>query len=111
MIVAQIRRNQHPQPVVKSGIGSHLFLTMDDGTFQSHFRLTRPQFEVLNHQLGLLGMAASPEELGGQARVPLEIKTAMFLWYMANQNSFRELGDRFNVSRSTAHDIVVTGPG
>ena len=31
----------------------------------------------------------------------------MFLWYMANHNSFREIGDKFNVAQSTAHETIV----
>lgn len=30
----------------------------------------------------------------------------MFLWYMGNQNSFREISDKFNVCRSTAHATI-----
>ncbi|XP_037775058.1 uncharacterized protein LOC119572148 [Penaeus monodon] len=97
-----------PQPLVKSGIGCHLFLAMDDDTFQSHMQLTRRQFNFLNDSFGRMGMAEVPKNVGGQPRVPLEMKTAMFLWYMANQNSFREIRDKFNVSRSTAHEIIVS---
>ncbi|XP_037772937.1 uncharacterized protein LOC119568476 [Penaeus monodon] len=97
-----------PQSLVKSGIGCHLFLAMDDDTFQSHMRLRRRQFNFLNDSFGRMGMAEVPKNVGGQPRVPLEMKTAMFLWYMANQNSFREIGDKFNVSRSTAHEIIVS---
>ena len=39
--------------------------------------------------------------------MPPIIKTLIFLWYMANQNSFKELGDKFNVAQSTAHDVVI----
>jgi len=31
----------------------------------------------------------------------------MLLWYMANQCSFRQIGDRFNVTRSAAHSIIM----
>ena len=31
----------------------------------------------------------------------------MFLWYMANTNTFRELSDKFNVAHSTAHGVVM----
>ena len=31
----------------------------------------------------------------------------MFLWYMANTNTLRELLDKFNVAQSTAHGVVM----
>ncbi|KAJ8391895.1 hypothetical protein AAFF_G00083660 [Aldrovandia affinis] len=31
----------------------------------------------------------------------------MFLWYLANQNSFRELSDKFDVSQGAAHKVIV----
>lgn len=34
-------------------------------------------------------------------------KVLMFLWYMANQNSFREISDQFDVSQSSAHRIIL----
>ena len=83
-----------------------LMFEMDDATFKRHMRLTRGQFETLNRRLGEMGLAEAPPEFGGADRIPLEIKTAMFLWYMGNQNSYRELSDKFDVSISRAHDII-----
>ena len=79
---------------------------MDYRTFKRHLRLTRHQFETLNRKLGELGMQETPAAMGGLARIPLENKTLMFLWYMANTNSFREVADKFNVADSTAHRII-----
>ncbi|KAK0138924.1 putative nuclease HARBI1 [Merluccius polli] len=36
-----------------------------------------------------------------------ERMVSLFLWYLANQNSFRELSDKFDVSQSSAHRCVV----
>ena len=36
-----------------------------------------------------------------------EVKRPGFFGYMANQNSFKELADKFNVGQSTAHDVVI----
>jgi hypothetical protein len=36
-----------------------------------------------------------------------EQKTLMFLWYVANQNCFREIADKFNVTKSKAHKCVL----
>ena len=74
-------------------------MDMDDATFQRHLRLNREQFELLNRTLGELGMDEAPTAIGGGKRIPLERKKLLFLWYMANNNSFRELSDKFNVSK------------
>ena len=92
---------------MKSGIGCGLMLEMDDETFRRHFRLTREQYEVLNEKLiQIMGVEVN-SELGGSTRIPQTMKPLVFLWYMANQNSFREMGDKFNSAQSTAHDVVI----
>ena len=98
--------NTEPNVILKSGVGSMLLLEMDDVTFKKHFRLTRNQFEVLNSKLSAFENDA-PQCNQRNAKVPMKIKTAMFLWYMANHNSFREIGDKFNVAQSTAHETIV----
>ena len=83
-------------------------MDMDDVTLQRHIRLTRKQFEDLTVQLGGMGLEPSPIELGGSTRIRLEVKVLMFLWYMGNQNSFREISDKFNVSQGTAHETIIS---
>ena len=68
--------------------------------------MTCQQYEVLNGKLTETGGELNIE-LGGPTRIPQNFKTLIFLWYMANQNSFRELGDIFQVAQSTAHDVVI----
>ena len=79
---------------------------MDDETFWRHFRLTREQYEVLNGKLTKMGGKLNTK-LGGPTRISQNIKTLISLWYMANQNSFKEFGDIFNVAQSTAHHVVI----
>ena len=62
MVQASIQ--QQPQPIIKSGIYSHLMMDMDDATFQRHLRLNREQFELLNRTLGELGMEEAPTAIG-----------------------------------------------
>ena len=78
---------------------------MDDCTFQRHLRLTKPQF---HHLLSKLEENRINQEHGqGLPPVPVNKKVLMFLWYMANQNSFREISDKFAVSQSSAHRVIV----
>ena len=41
-----------------------------------------------------------------QTDVSKDKRSLMFLCYMANQNSFLELSDKFNVYQSKAHEII-----
>ena len=68
--------------------------------------MTREQYEVLNGKLTEMGGKLNTA-LGGPTRISQNIKTLIFLWYMANQNSFKEFGDKFNVAQSTAHYAVI----
>ena len=47
------------------------------------------------------------EQRQGNQQITRHKKTLMFLWYMGNQNSFREVSDKFDVSQSRAHDIIL----
>ena len=102
MSVLADEANRQQNTIIKTGIGSQLIFQMDDITFKSHFRLTRDQFEVFSSKLSELGNNSRQ----AHTRLPMKIKAAIFLWYMANQNSFREIGNNFGVARSTAHDTI-----
>lgn len=92
--------------VLKTGLQWEILLNMDPCSFQSHMRLTREQFNCFVDQLKRSGLS-DDQQPGGLARPPVVQKALMFLWYMSNQNSFREISDKFNVSRGAAHNIVL----
>lgn len=81
-------------------------LNMQDSTFKSHLRLTREQFHLFCNQLRQHGMT-DDHSPGGPARIPVEKKVVMLLWYLANQNSFREISDKFDVSQGAAHNVII----
>ena len=74
---------------------------MDNEIFRRHLRISRAKFERLNARLSQVD-ARQPHRI----QVPVHIRTAMFLWYMSNQNSFREISDKLNVAISTAHACI-----
>lgn len=76
---------------------------MDEHTFRRHLQVTWAQFDLMQK----LNQHIQTVHAGGRPEVPLHQKLAMFLWYIGNQNSFRELSDEFNVSQSTAHHIIL----
>ena len=43
----------------------------------------------------------------GLPPMPAPKKVLMFLWYMANQNSYREISDKLNVCKSAAHTAIL----
>jgi len=79
-------------------------MDVDDGTFRQHFRLTRVQFQTLLCHLSKLQPATIP--WGGRDRIPFHRAVLMTLWYLANGNSFREISDKFCVTRGSACKII-----
>ena len=47
------------------------------------------------------------EVICGRERIPAWKELLILLWYMSNQNSFREIGDKFGITRSSAYRVVV----
>ncbi|XP_061589260.1 putative nuclease HARBI1 [Cololabis saira] len=81
------------------------WLNMDDHTFARNFHVTKPQFQHLLMKLQDNGIDKEHRE--GLPPVPATKKVLMFLWFMANQNSLREMSDKFDVSQSTAQRIIL----
>ena len=94
-----------PQQILKTGTEWEILFEMDEHTFYRHLRITHSQFDYLSYLLKQLGL--NDEQKGGPAVIPLRQKLTLFLWYMGNQNSFREVSDKFNMSQSSAHRCIV----
>ncbi|XP_051968809.1 uncharacterized protein LOC127633620 [Xyrauchen texanus] len=77
--------------------------------FQSHFRLSRGHVEDVINTLGPFYMNTQ------QTKVPLTNSILASLWTLSNQESYRGVADRFNITKSTVsthlHDfcsLVIT---
>lgn len=70
------------------------FLLMRNGTFKRHFRMSKPTFEVLCHEL-VEHLEAAEEiiRLGREFRH----KVLMVLWILATPDTFRSVALQFNV--------------
>lgn len=79
---------------------------MPDKTFKSHLRVSRQQFDQLCNELRQHGLR-DDNTTGGPTRIPVEKKVLMVLWYLANQNCFREMSDKFDVSQGAAHNVII----
>ncbi|XP_059922558.1 uncharacterized protein LOC132468777 [Gadus macrocephalus] len=98
MLRSKKRNNVH------SGTEWKLMLAMDDPTFVQNFRITKTQFKVLQGYLEEGGLRS--DHFQGLPPLPVPKKVLIFLWYMAHQYCFREISNKFNVSRSSAHRTV-----
>lgn len=92
-----------PKTILKTGTDWEVLFEMNEETFFKHLRFSHVQFYHLYDALKDSGLNQS----GEPSEIPLKQKLSLFLWYMANQNCFRELSDKFNISQSTAHRCVV----
>ena len=106
MCYIRFRMRRHfNQPVIKTGIASNLFLEMDNFTLQRHIRLNMHQFNRFVNFLTVMHHD-DVSGFGGIASIPVERKALIFLWYMANSNSLREISDKFNVAQGGAHRFI-----
>lgn len=72
-----------------------------DSTFRSHFRMSRDAFESLCQQAYTTTVAT------GLTRTPLSTKLLAVLWLFSNQESFRGVADRFDMSTGTLHHYLL----
>ena len=68
--------------------------------FRSHFRMTRRTFELLVHMIGPSEHIPKGNSFGRPALDPRK-QIAMSLWMMANQETHRQIADRFDSSLSS----------
>ncbi|KYN08189.1 Putative nuclease HARBI1, partial [Cyphomyrmex costatus] len=66
--------------------------------FQSHFRITRTTFEVL---LTILGPNLENNLDTGRPTTSVEKQLLSMIWLLATPDSYRSVGERFDISKST----------
>ncbi|KAM9410240.1 uncharacterized protein KZ484_002319 [Pholidichthys leucotaenia] len=103
MLMSILLQSTH-EPVYKCATEWEAMINMDDDMFEDHFRVTKEQFEFF--QLKLRKNGLEKEFNQGRSPLPTTKKVLMFLWYMATQNSFRDISNKFNVSQSSAHRVI-----
>ncbi|XP_061400878.1 putative nuclease HARBI1 [Musca vetustissima] len=72
---------------------------MPDDVFSSHFRMNTNTFKSLVHML----QPFWPKRDYGRPCLSLTKSVYITLWKLSNQNSFRELSDRFGIGAGTAY--------
>ncbi|KAJ8929211.1 hypothetical protein NQ314_018089 [Rhamnusium bicolor] len=73
--------------------------------FRSHFRFQRSGVDFVEN-LVREEFEKKTGHTGGRESISAKTGIHLFLWYIANQETFRQIADRFNVSKRTAHDII-----
>ena len=72
--------------------------------FFEHMRVTRECFDHLLQRIEEgLNIHINRMHTGGRPKIEARKMLAMGLWYLANQDSYREIGEAFGVTKSTAH--------
>jgi hypothetical protein len=81
--------------------------------FKSHFRVSPTQFEFILNRIALNATFTkkNPQLHGGRHQICAEKALLITLWTLATPESYREVGDRFNVSKLsvfTSINIVIS---
>jgi hypothetical protein len=84
----------------------------DFGTFKANFRLSRQTFVLVLNLMGNSNhFAKRNEAYGGRNQISSEKSLLITLWTLATPESYRAIGDRFNVSKSTVYnslEVIIT---
>ena len=74
-----------------------------DWDFKHHFRLGRATFETL---LDKLIPALEPEDVRGKEAITPRKQLLIYMWYLANQDSMREISHLFDVAESSVNKVL-----
>ncbi|XP_024878431.1 uncharacterized protein LOC112458845, partial [Temnothorax curvispinosus] len=72
--------------------------------FREHFRMIPDTYEILEAKLGLL---LSKESDSGRAIIPVRKQLLSTLWLLATPDSYRSVGERFDMGKSSASDSFI----
>ena len=79
---------------------------LSDKEFRENCRLSRSTFVKVAESLLVLDRFQADNGHGGYQAVVPEKQLQIALWTLGTQESFREVADRFDVSRSTWHAVL-----
>ena len=74
--------------------------------FQASFRINKSTFDIVADRVVPVLLAKRTENTGPIA-VPPQKKLLVFLWYVSNTSSMREIANLFGLSKSTVHGVVL----
>ncbi|XP_048345022.1 uncharacterized protein LOC125428625 isoform X2 [Sphaerodactylus townsendi] len=75
----------------------------DDDEWLRNFRMTKKTFSRITESLA---PHLQHQETNMRSALPVEMRVGMAIWYLANQNSFRDVKQQFGVGLTTVADAV-----
>ncbi|KAI4468838.1 hypothetical protein MML48_2g00009640 [Holotrichia oblita] len=76
----------------------------DDMEFKEHFRLTRYTYNYLKERIK--NSKILPSHKYGRKKIEIDKALQMTLWYLSNNETYRQISDRFNVTKSSAYRTI-----
>ncbi|CAG2250762.1 unnamed protein product [Mytilus edulis] len=101
VISGMLPREEVPKITNFSEITVPRFASRD---FRQHFRIDRSTFDIILQSLAPSFIYA---HTGGKEQVTVEKQLMLFIWYMANKESMREISHIFGISLSTFHSTIL----
>ncbi|XP_051170456.1 uncharacterized protein LOC127287510 [Leptopilina boulardi] len=90
-LLAAVERDRRAVPKTQNYF-EEIIPRFSSSEFQSHFRMSRATFEQLTRIL-------APDLQGLHSVVPVAKKLSVALWYFGNQDVYRSISDRFDLSK------------
>ena len=76
----------------------------DNDEFKEHFRLRRTTCDFVIEKVKQAKIL--PTHIHGRRKVSVKKAVYMTVWYLSNIETFRQIADRFNVTKSSAYRII-----
>ena len=88
------------------GFAEEVVSRYDDREFRKDFRISRSTFDRLVEEMSAKIKYEECENSGGKTGLSAVKQMFVFVWYMSNQDSMREIGRLFGISVSTVHKCI-----
>ena len=88
------------------GFSENIVPQFNNKQFLRHFRVSPEIFYIIMNSV-VHSIADDGAWPGGSEPILPEKKLLVFLWYMANQETLREVSNTFAIGTTTVHEIVI----
>ncbi|XP_057655013.1 uncharacterized protein LOC130893152 [Diorhabda carinulata] len=76
---------------------------LNEYDFKCHFRVSKTTYEKV---LELLYYGFNSDHKGGREKITPEKATFILLWYLGNQETFKQMSERFKNTMSSIHGVI-----
>lgn len=108
LIVTDFIKNEQEQHQRQQHYVEHVIPRYSEQDFKSHFRLQRKTVEylIIEYTRYKDEIAVNSPPLRGRAQLPPNLCIYVSLWYLGNQEPFRTVSDKFDISISSVYSII-----